>query len=41
MNWDWEKLKSNQQDGRGVPPQVDQKNVLTLLNIRSKECFTK
>jgi modulator of FtsH protease HflK len=24
MNWDWEKLKEQQQDGKGVPPQVDE-----------------
>jgi membrane protease subunit HflK len=24
MNWDWEKLKEQQQDGRGIPPQVDE-----------------
>ena len=24
MNWDWDKLKQQQQGGRGVPPQVDE-----------------
>jgi len=24
MNWDWEKLKEQQQDGKGIPPQVDE-----------------
>jgi len=24
MNWDWEKLKEQQPDGKGIPPQVDE-----------------
>ena len=24
MNWDWEKLKEQQQESRGIPPQVDE-----------------